>query len=383
MPSPPPAPPRDFLTLKLQQDVATLTALAPRFVFRTCDYRSGGNRALNSPIQITPHAFWQNNDPPPSIHHYSRDEVVELATGHLHGEHNDTPFSSWSHSFDMVLALGYSRAYDRHAKEPGYVAMLDTAKLGQEKVVLYTPEMAKVYGSASIAGYPYEFLIFGIIPGAAYSTVRYQDLVATDLMRIWAGPSRYDSTGYSSGTQSVRQAMKTIRDISELFGKDFAGAAACYILALRAKSTTADAEQHILRFLEVFRAGTDRNVDGDTTLKMLGNHYPDAARAIGMVRAMVVHVHGSIKEHQSDKLEAASKSISNSAPATRSRGLTGVGQANSVVAAPDHKQSYIRRGCSAGTQEMEQERIEEKKRVERALRLMKQLKTDMVGWEWV
>ena len=98
---------------RLGSPILTFSAVAsrrtPRYLFRTWNWASGGNAALNTTKAITPLAFHKGIGRS-SIHDYSRSELANLADKHYtHSVNVDTPFSSWSGSFAFVLSFASSR----------------------------------------------------------------------------------------------------------------------------------------------------------------------------------------------------------------------------------------------------------------------------------
>lgn len=136
----------------------------PRYLFRTWNADSGGNGRLNKPDAITPMAFLQKAKPPASMFDIDKRELLGLIYGYLNQRHVRTPFSSWSHSLQFAISMMMYPGRDAH------ISVIDTRQLKPENFIFHC-RSPKINKGMSVPQYDEEFLVYGVVEGAAHCAV--------------------------------------------------------------------------------------------------------------------------------------------------------------------------------------------------------------------
>ncbi|KAK4561648.1 hypothetical protein LTR86_004327 [Recurvomyces mirabilis] len=202
----------------------------PRFLFRKSTSTSGGDARLNTVDKITPRALLDLEDGLQSIDDFREDKLVALWNLHYRGKDVDTPFSSWSASQKYVLSMasdvtGFA-SMAAHAVGPPHdalISVLDTTKLGAKHLAVWTSHPL-VKARRDLEGRDNEFLVFGVVQGAAHSAVKATILWQNGL------PQLYPKVDHRPSPQ---QQIFIATHIAALFGQDFALPITCYLLARR------------------------------------------------------------------------------------------------------------------------------------------------------
>lgn len=99
----------------------------PRYLFRVWGSCCGGDSRLNTPQQITPHAF-KDGKGPSSTTEVDHQAIADSIRHHLRYEPHDSFFSSWSASLAAVLRVACNREFANHDTDQ-HIAIIDTHKL--------------------------------------------------------------------------------------------------------------------------------------------------------------------------------------------------------------------------------------------------------------
>jgi hypothetical protein len=152
----------------------------PRFLFRGfTKYSGGGLPGLNNNEGVIPRGFLLGCDKNIELDSRTNPKLVK-ARAWMHVTNNKsspTPFSSWSHDWRTALAFSRTRPTSgngpnkrQHLEkgEEGYIAVLDTWALGDERTrrnrIFHVPQFRRSY-------IPCEWLIWGPVRGPAYRCV--------------------------------------------------------------------------------------------------------------------------------------------------------------------------------------------------------------------
>ena len=331
---------------RLAQLILTFSAVAsrrtPRYLFRTWNWASGGNAALDTTKAITPLAFHKGIGRS-SIHAYSRSVLADLADQHYtHSVNVDTPFSSWSGSLAFVLSFASSRT-------DGYISIVDTKRLPKHNVFLHTCSMSFI--APDFCGGAHEFLGFGVISGSAHKAVPFTKLLDNGLHSLSApyklSPvydyepdvdgadyddldefALQDAQKEESAEGNPGQLRKLLVDAQKLgrhFGEDFALPMSVYLLCLRYR-TSSVSEQIVAELASAAipeKWAQDRTIMGEAAST---GFLEDTMRSIVLMRALVKRKLGTCTGTGVETLESqVKKELSIAQPASRAPSIDMIG----------------------------------------------------------
>lgn len=232
---------RNYPTLTwMRQSIADTSAeigeRKPRYLFRMWHSKSGGSSRLNTKKRITPHAF-DHSCGHNSVYYLQKSKLNIMILNHLKGDASfSTEFSSWSASLDFVLNYAAKHLFDNSANpHDTHISMLDTNLLPERNHTYYVP-LLKLLAVGSRERKKYakchvEYLIHGVIDGAAYKTASFQEMTKNGLIDYFplykprAGIKIYDKENQSHNSQRIVRVdcigVNSLRDVAGLFGDKF------------------------------------------------------------------------------------------------------------------------------------------------------------------
>ncbi|KAH9827651.1 hypothetical protein Tdes44962_MAKER00377 [Teratosphaeria destructans] len=262
----------------LRQQIDSISAQAPRYLFRIWSSQSGGNARFNSTERIIPHAFLENDsDARSMIHHLGRTQIAYLANGHLRSGHVPTVFSSWTQSLPQLLSWARSGGH-RYGR---YIAVIDTTMLDPCNVVLYTPLMKTI--SNTIVEFPYEYLIYGVVEGPGYKAIPFEEFA--EFIKVNRASDRSD-TNYPHQREGLSELVDKASQLAKLYGKTFEAAIMSHLLTMQpaSRATTSMLASNIaqLRLPEDWLREADPLRSGANV-----GTYPEAVRALDMMQRVI------------------------------------------------------------------------------------------------
>ena len=121
-----------------------------------------------------------------------------------------------------------------------HISIIDTKRLNDRNLIVSTPSM-QINADHIPRTYIHEFLAFGVISGVAHKAVVFSDLLEKNLPKLlhFANDAYRHFTMHGFQNPSIPKAVDesaVVREISKLFGKDFALRITAYLMALRDRS---------------------------------------------------------------------------------------------------------------------------------------------------
>ncbi|KAF2768610.1 hypothetical protein EJ03DRAFT_351977 [Teratosphaeria nubilosa] len=193
----------------LRQQIDSISAQAPRYLFRLWSSSFGGDARLNSTERVIPHAFLDNNvDARRTIHHLGREQIVYLATMHMRGDLVPTVFSSWTQSLPDVFTWRLTNSHQSLDFPDDYIAVVDTTMLDPRNV--------------------YEYLIYGVVEGPGYKAIPCKE---------FAHSLKVNGTNFRQRNEDHHpELVVTASQVAKLYGSTFEAAIMSHLLAARPAS---------------------------------------------------------------------------------------------------------------------------------------------------